>query len=916
MNGEIPEPYYKYWGKAAGSSEEDPLQYHLLVYHCLDVAAVGRTLLMKDHFLCEKIISPTLKPNDDAEKNRALDIISHLLALHDIGKFSGRFQNIRPDIMEKLQGRTCKNEYTVYHDDMGRLLFEEDLWKRAWAENWFGFNRSDGPVNWKKALRPWVFAITGHHGKPPETPKNDLTARMLFDAEERNSTLAFADASAKIFLNRSSSHAMLNFSKVVTITSFNRTSWLLAGLAVLSDWLGSDSRHFPFCTEPMPLVKYWNTYALPHAEDAIRDAGVLPARVSEKTGIHALFPGISSPTPLQTHVSECELGSQRPRMFIIEEATGSGKTEAAIVLAQRLIGEGMGEGIFFGLPTMATADAMYGRMEQAYLNLFMSEDHPSLVLAHSSRNLSKKFRNSILPVSDALIEPDRKGEESGSAQCAAWLSDNRKKSLIAQIGVGTIDQALMGVLPLRHQSLRLLGLSRNILVVDEVHAYDPYVHKVLETLLEFHAAQGGSAILLSATLPQKQRQDLVTGFSKGLGIDDGTAMVKKSDYPLVTCVSREPVSEIRIERCEQTHRTISVECVHDPSVVKAILSDVIKERRCACWVRNTVDDAIESYRELSRSFGEEHVMLFHARFAMGDRLGIEHTVLETFGKDSTPEIRRGKILVATQVVEQSLDLDFDLMITDLAPMDLIIQRAGRLHRHKREGRGTPLLIVLTPPMTDPLTAEWYSALFPKGAYVYPHHGQLWLTARLLADRKKITMPDDARLLIEGVFGDEVQGKIPEILMQAEIQSDGTDMGKRAQANLNELKLNEGYRNTGPQWMDDARTPTRLGEPRVSVLLLKWDGSYLSFWSSHSEFAREMSQVSVSEHNLSKEYEYGGTLGKALEKFKPALPDKGRWQVLVPLTWNNNEWSGYALNAKSNRVIVRYDTKTGLVVNKS
>ena len=914
MNGEILEPYYNYWGKAAGSSGEDPLQYHLLVYHCLDVAAVGRTLLMKDPFLCEKIISPTLQPNDDAEKNRALDIISHLLALHDIGKFSGRFQNLRPDIMERLQGRTCKNEYTVYHDDMGRLLFEEDLWKRAWAQNWFGLNHSDAPLDWRDALRPWVFAVTGHHGKPPEKPKNNLTVSMLFDAGDRKSAIAFAEASAGLFLKESSPR-MLGFS-AETLNEFHRTSWLLAGLAVLSDWIGSNSRHFPFRSEPMSLEKYWNTYALRHAEDAVRDAGILPARVSEKTGMHSLFPGISLPTPLQTYVSGCEVEHRSPRMFIIEEATGSGKTEAALVLAQRLIAEGNGEGIFFGLPTMATADAMYGRMEQAYLNLFMSADHPSLVLAHSSRNLSNKFRNSVIPTSDAFIEPDRKGEMSASAQCAAWLSDNRKKSLLAQIGVGTIDQALMGVLPLRHQSLRLLGLSRNILVVDEVHAYDPYVHKVLETLLEFHAAQGGSAILLSATLPQKQRQELVTGFCKGLGIDTGADTIQKSDYPLVTCVSRESLSEIPIERCEQTHRTIVVECVHDPSVVKAILSDVIKEGRCACWVRNTVDDAIESYRELSRSFGDEQVMLFHARFAMGDRLGIEHTVLETFGKDSTPEIRRGKILVATQVVEQSLDLDFDLMVTDLAPMDLIIQRAGRLHRHKREGRGTPRIIMLTPSLAGIPSAEWYSALFPKGAYVYPHHGQLWLTARLLADRKKITMPDDARLLIEGVFSDDVQGKIPETLTQAEIQSDGTDMGKRAQANLNELKLNDGYRNTGPQWMDDARTPTRLGEPRVTVLLLKWDGVVLSFWSSHPEFAREMSRVSISEHKLSKESEYGGTLGTALEQFKQTLPDKGRWQVLVPLTKNNGEWSGSALNAKGKRVTVGYDPRTGLVVNKS
>ena len=511
------ESYYPYWGKASGNSDENPLQYHLLVYHCLDVAAVGRTLLMKDHHLCEKIISPILQRNDEADKDRALNLITTLLALHDIGKFSGRFQNLRPDIMDTLQGRTCENGYTVYHDDMGRLLFEADLWKRAWSEDWFGLDRSADPLDWKDALRAWIFAVTGHHGKPPENPKNALTGNMLFDKEERNAAVAFATACTRFFLNNPSHHEILKFTED-TRDEFCRTSWLFAGLAVLSDWIGSDRSHFPFCSEPMPLDKYW-AHALHYAEDAVHDAGILPARVSEKTGMIGLFPG-KSPTPLQSYVSACELGKIRsPRLFIIEEATGSGKTEAAIVLAQRLIAAGMGEGIFFGLPTMATADAMYGRMDEAYLNLFVCEDHPSLVLAHSSRNLSNKFRNSIIPVNDAFIEPDRNGEVSGSAQCAAWLSDNRKKSLLAQIGVGTIDQALIGVLPLRHQSLRLLGLSRNILVVDEVHAYDPYVHKLLGTLLEFHAAQGGSAILLSATLPKKQRQELIIEFCRGLGAD-------------------------------------------------------------------------------------------------------------------------------------------------------------------------------------------------------------------------------------------------------------------------------------------------------------------------------------------------------------------------------------------------------------
>ncbi|MFA5415002.1 MAG: CRISPR-associated helicase Cas3' [Methanoregula sp.] len=909
------ENFYRYWGKASPAIEAtNTREYHLLAYHCLDVAAVGQRLLQQDPALVQKIIPADFLRDDPRREQWFIDVITFLLALHDCGKFSDRFQNRLPDLFLELKGHPYDRFYTVHHTDMGRLLFERVIWNDICDRNWFCLNPEDDRDDWKDTWKPWFYAVAGHHGKPPVKPEAQISS--LFENENRQSVIQFTEACAALFLTTKGVSPQ-TFDETF-IPTFARVSWLLAGLTVLCDWIGSDSVHFTFSSTPMPLETYWNEYALPHAETAVQKFGILPASTSLKTGMDALFPAISSPTPLQSFVETCEI-PETPQLFIIEEATGSGKTEAALVLAHRLMQQGLGEGVYFGLPTMATANAMYDRMSHAYGSMFSSSSHPSLVLVHSGSKFSERFQQSIGYPDRTVAEEGYPEERSASAQCNEWLSDNRKKALLAQVGVGTIDQALIAVLPLHHQCLRLLGLSRNVLIVDEVHAYDSYVERVLENLLQFHAALGGSAILLSATLPHAMRQALVTAYSSGAGIC--TQEIQRSDYPMVTHVishTEEP-KEYAIPRCEMTHRTIEVECTDDPLRVMTYLSEVRDAGKCACWVRNTVDDAISSYETLSQRFGTDRVRLFHARFTMGDRIRIETDVLNLFGKDSTPELRKGQILVATQVVEQSLDLDFDLMVTDLAPMDLVIQRAGRLHRHtdpkKRGIRGIPKLVVFSPSVSLNPSIDWYTSLFPRGAYVYQNHGQLWLTARLLATRKQITMPDDARLLIEGTFGGDAQQEIPEQLMDLAIRADGTNMANSAIAQLNILNLDDGYKSTPTQWQDDARTPTRLGDVRVTVLLLAWEGSALRFYYPDPKFAADLSQVNISDNKISKECSYTGELATALLKFKAQLPDNGRWRILVPLTRATDGWQGRALDRNGNEVLILYDSRLGFRTTK-
>jgi len=890
---------YNNWGKASRNNKDitNPV-YHLLVYHSLDVAAVGQALLKKDKQLMHNFRRITSLNNETI-----LQHITFYLAIHDVGKFSERFQNLRPDLFRNLRGQRCNKAYNVRHDTMGFSLWD-DIWTLIWAENLFQLDKRANEDDWRNVLIPWFLAVTGHHGKPPsyDYPNH------LFSKEDLSMIHSFVKDVARLIFDKKRT---IDYGDYLD-DSFKRFSWLLAGLAVLSDWIASNDEYFPYKSDIISLEKYWNDIAIPKAEFAVKKTGILPSQISNNTGMNGLFPDSNYiPSPLQSHVSICDL-AKGPQLFIIEEATGSGKTEAALILAHRLMRTDHAEGIFVALPTMATANAMYERLSNAYRNMFEQEAQPSLVLAHSARKLyTDIFRHSIGLEYSNHDYYDR-DEETASAQCSEWLADKRKKALLANVGVGTIDQALMAVLPSKHQSLRLIGLSRNILIVDEVHAYDSYMHTLLCNLLKFHAALGGSAILLSATLPKTQRQELADSFSKGLG---GVQNELCNDsYPLVTHVSVNKVSETQIKSCDNTHRVVDVEFFDDISKVEEKLLGIAKSGNCACWIRNTVDDAIEAYKILSAKLGSDKVLLFHARFVMGDRLSIEKDVLDYFGKESDKKKRSGRILVATQVVEQSLDLDFDYMVSDLAPIDLIIQRAGRLHRHRRGERGTPVLGIFAPHQMDNPTKDWYADVFPKGAYVYPNHAQLWLTAHLLSKKEKFKIPDDSRYLIESVFGELVVDTVPEALKNSYESTEGEDMAKRSSARINTLRLEDGYKSTPSHWLDDTKTPTRIGEITTNVRLACWDDKkVIPFFKSES-FAWEQSQVSIDQRKIKDALKYDGTLKIELQKAIDTMPDKGKWSVVIPLKKiDQGVWQGEAINYSGDCVKIVYDSTIGLSV---
>jgi CRISPR-associated endonuclease/helicase Cas3 len=490
---------------------------------------------------------------------------------------------------------------------------------------------------------------------------------------------------------------------------------------------------------------------------------------------------------------------------------------------------------------MATANAAFERKQQAIGALL--EDAAVILRVHSQRRLMQ---------SEALT---RAGEEDGSAAPArAWLERSGHRLLLARAAVGTVDQALIGVLPTRHQAIRLWGLAGKAVVIDEVHAYDDYMQALLEALLRHHALVGGHVVLMSATLPSRLRHALMTAFAEAAGWPVPPAeALRRCAYPLLTHLSAGRLSQQRVAPAGgATARPVRFEAVHAEAEAEAQILAWARAGRSVGWFRNTVRTAIEAWDRLGKRLEFEGLpppILFHSRFLPDDRAAIERTVLDRLGKDGDPACRRGQVLIATQVAEQSLDIDLDEAVIDLAPADAVLQRAGRRRRHVRDAEGQRLpggadqrpdsaVLLLLPPLPD-AGADWPDALLPGTAVIYPDRARLWLGALHLLDPATIPgrcgggselVPDrDGRALLESVYADDdaVRAQVPECVGADLDKVAGERLAERQTGLLATLPFAAGWPkdwyNVRQVTDDEAqRAVTRLGEAYPLVLARRDD----------------------------------------------------------------------------------------------
>lgn len=886
-----------YWGKAQPDlCFTTGCTAHPLAWHMLDVAAAADALLTARPLLHERLARML-----GLAQPQAGPFLTWLAAIHDIGKFAWAFQRKVPELCSGQEMPSRYANLRTRHDADGRMLWDRWLADAALIGRiWPGTSDCD--------LRLLIGASLCHHGEPVEPSRTSLKHDF---GPGSDAAATCRDSLLDLLLPNPLDAPAPNARQA------RQASHWIAGLVTVADWLGSSQRWFPYAPPDMSPAAYWRQ-ARQKAARAVREAGLAAARPGIDGSFQHLTGKTGAPTPLQQWALAVPL-PPGPLLFLLEDATGAGKTEAAHLLVHRLMAEGRASGAWWAMPTMATANAMYARQGRMLAGLFDPKGHrPSLALSHGQTRLHEGFQASRADWGALEAGPgsgEGADELTASAACAAFLADDRRLSLLADVGAGTIDQAVLAVLPSRFNSVRLLGLAEKVLVVDEVHAHDAYVTEELLRLLEFHRAQGGAAILLSATLTNDQRHKLLRSWQAVPAIAGWNG--SEARYPLATVTNHQDMQAQEIAPAPWSRRSTSIERVATPDAVLQRLAATLAAGGCAAWVRNTVDDVLGA-AEMARAMGLEPIV-FHARFAQADRQKIERQVMEWFGPASTPEQRRGKLLVASQVIEQSLDLDFDQLASDLAPIDLLLQRAGRMRRHagreRPEGAAEEMLL-LAPPAVEDAGADWLRPhLGPTGS-VYRNHAILWRTVREIERRACLSVPDDVRAMVEAVHAAE---DCPEGLAAATQTDEGKQMSAAGLARNQLLELQGGY-TVDQAYQSELKISTRNAEPQLTIRLAKRDASGAVVpWANHETpewKAWALSEVRVRWRIAPLD---SCSLPALAPETAPIVARWGRFEQDIPLCVlepaEDGMWTGAVMSAERGEIGLRYHATLGLFLQR-
>jgi CRISPR-associated endonuclease/helicase Cas3 len=590
-----------------------------------------------------------------------------------------------------------------------------------------------------------------------------------------------------------------------------RFQHLVAGLAALADWIGSDRDFFPFSE---PFDPAYNATAHKAAAEVLAKIGVDPGALAERAAPDfAKLTGFAEPRPAQAAVGA--LGPEA-RLAILEAETGSGKTEAALWRYTQLLAARKVSGLYFAVPTRAAARQLHGRINAA-LGKVYRDAAPEAVLAIPGMLRAGEAEGRKLPHWRVLWE------DRANRALERWAAEHATRFLAAPVAVGTVDQAMLAAMQVKHAHLRGSALSRSLLVIDEVHASDPYMTAILQRLLDAHLATGGYALLMSATLGARAR----VGWT-GEGLPDaGDAAV--APYPAVWVQGE---AQPRVPRRVEREKAVDTEIVAtmDPHETARNALAAAQAGARVLVIRNTVDKAVETWRVVQEAGGAQLLLqaagrpaLHHGRFAAEDRALLDKAAETALATDPARS-REGCIVIGTQTLEQSLDIDADLLISDLCPVDVLLQRIGRLHRHdlpRPEGFETPRVLVLLPERgLDRLT----EGSFENGLGGWERDGRLLgiyrdlagleLTRRLIDEHPVWRIPAMNRLLVEGATHpahiEALIAEKGEAWDRYQKTVGGTEAAERQVAELNVLDRRESFEDVDFRNADE-KIMTRLGE---------------------------------------------------------------------------------------------------------
>jgi CRISPR-associated endonuclease/helicase Cas3 len=731
--------YLHAWGKLDQSGRRHPLTAHML-----DVAACFATIagIKSIRRALEKVAERPLT-------QLTIDRLTALAFLHDIGKANAGFQakqwisteQSTPAGWPQVAGHTSEALFIFTDENLANTLPLESM--SEWGDS---------------CLNLWRASIS-HHGRPVESPTDSslkyLWRPVIHDGEviyDPRQTLADIGKSVRIWFSSA-------FEQGAQLPESPEFAHLFAGLVQFADWLGSDTTFFPYAEQGEDR----NQTAWRRAKDAVAHIGVdvdTWRRALTSLPDFAKVFWVKSPRPIQAKMANRDLGS----LLILESETGSGKTEAALWRFAQLFQSEQVDSLYFALPTRVAATQLYSRTLHFAKNLWAeSPKGPPLVVralagyeSADGHNIAQK-----LP-SFEVLWADKPDEQKAHTR---WAAESSKRFLAAPLAVGTIDQALLGALQVRHAHMRHSLLARSLLVVDEVHASDSYMAALLAHLLKAHRNAGGHALLLSATLGSSARhryQRLISGnvpmptLTQAIGLP----------YPAIT-------NGVDIEALADSGRSKRVywkvkDCIDKPDVISEIAIHAAELGAKVLVIRNTVPTALATFRAIERMAQQKGLQntlfnlhgiatVHHSRYSREDRSRLDQAVEHQIGKVRAKPLE-ACIVVGTQTLEQSLDLDADLLITDLCPMDVLLQRVGRLHRHDRPYEERPKdytqaqAIVLVPSghsLEGCLRQSRHGlGRFHNGGGIYIDLRILEATRRLIRGSDSHFIPRDNRELVE------------------------------------------------------------------------------------------------------------------------------------------------------------------------
>ncbi|MFJ7275118.1 CRISPR-associated helicase Cas3' [Kitasatospora sp. NPDC098663] len=692
------------WGKSAGRAGGSA---NLLLSHMLDTAAVAEVIW-------DRYLPPVTKRRLDAVaggRGKGRRLFAWLCGIHDYGKAVPAFQHMDSDLADAVrQAGLSWNKYAVKseswrHDKAGGLLLRAALADAGWVEE---------QVDWVWPL------VAGHHGRFPTL--GQLPPKKA-DLQGKGPSWKLAQSAlVEVFSRELGFGGGAPLAAVEPVLVPGRAVQLqLSGFVVMADWIASDERHFAGVPDLAAVT-------MPQARQR---AAAAWARLGLRGGWGALpVPGPEAfrdrfghgPRPSQELVLDVVRRMGGPGLVIVEAPMGEGKTKSALAAVELMAAQHGADGVFLGMPTQATADPMFTQV-RSWLRQVGDGLEDQVALLHGKRMFNKEWRGLLEGAGEwgqdaddcfASVGEDEYGlpatyadgcQEAERKVPAEWFL-GRRRGLLSPFAVGTVDQLLYAATRTKHVMLRMAGLVGKAVILDEVHAADVYMSQFLLEGLWWLGQAGVPVVLLSATLPPEQRRRLVAAYLAGTRsaeVSEALELPEPQGYPSVTAAwtGRDSSTELLVESTGSWREDLQVrvevldeppartsshqDLQHAPEPADAAVTDYLRERLadggCVLIIRNTVARAQNTFDALRKEYGSD-VRLLHGRLHAGHRADRTQEVLRLLGPPEKGVERPGRlIVVATQLAEQSFDVDADLLITDLAPMDLLLQRIGRLHRH-------------------------------------------------------------------------------------------------------------------------------------------------------------------------------------------------------------------------------------------